>query len=242
MICMKSHRLYAIPDLYERIFSWDPAIEGKYLLSIYKRFTGKMPVILMDVGCGTGRVSGFLEKTGFEVFSFDISSEMVGYSRARRGLDAVVADARRIPVRSGIVDLSFSLLSTLNHFSDDADFLDHFREVYRVLRRNGIYITDMVVERPPCRGECESWEVDLSGEECVFRYIVEESSVRYYIDVFEVSCGEKKVYESRMRMFLPESSFIRKIAGDAGFNDVLFFKPFSFERCSAGRCFIVFKK
>lgn len=146
---MKSHKIYTKPDLYEKAFSWDPFIEARYLLSIFKKHSGKTLTRIMDIGCGTGRVSGLLEKAGYDVFSFDLALEMIRYSRTRRGLDAIVSDARKIPARSEIVKLAFSLLSTLNYFGNSEDFLNHFREVRRVLRRNGIYVADMVIEQPP---------------------------------------------------------------------------------------------
>ncbi len=207
-----------------------------------QKHSSKILTRIMDIGCGTGRVSALLEKAGYDVFSFDLVFEMIRYSRTRRVLDAVVADARKILVRNESVELAFSLLLTLNHFGNSEDFLNHFREVHRVLRRNSVYVADMVIEQPPCNGECESWEINLDRKRYVFKYIVEESSDRYYINVFMIICGKKKIYESRMRTFLPTFSSITDLARRAGFNDILYYKPFSFDKCSMGRCFAVFIK
>jgi SAM-dependent methyltransferase len=93
----------------------------------------------LDLGCGTGRALPHLRRAvgpGGAVLGLDLTPEMLAAAR-RHGRDAdallVLADARRLPLRSGSVDAAFAA-GLLPHLPDPAHGLT---ELARVVRPGG---------------------------------------------------------------------------------------------------------
>jgi SAM-dependent methyltransferase len=77
------------------------------------------------------------------VVGIDLSPVIVAAARARHeGLDATVADLRRLPFDAGAFDLVVSL-STLDHFGSRADLLAAVCELRRVLAPGGQLIVTL---------------------------------------------------------------------------------------------------
>jgi ubiquinone/menaquinone biosynthesis C-methylase UbiE len=98
--------------------------------------------ICVDVGCGTGFVTGFELPFYNRVIATDISRRMLEVARKRfghyRSLDLVVCDAEFLPLRSQIADL-VSISSVLHHLPRPYDSL---RQISRTLKQNGfLYVT-----------------------------------------------------------------------------------------------------
>jgi len=98
------------------------------------------PVVVVDLGAGTGRASRALKdryRTG-EVVAVDLSEGMLGEAARRQRLlrrfRRVCADAAALPLQDGSVDLLFSNL--MLQWCNDPDAV--FRECRRVLRPGGL--------------------------------------------------------------------------------------------------------
>jgi ubiquinone/menaquinone biosynthesis C-methylase UbiE len=89
--------------------------------------------LVLDVGCGTGRLLEGLKGRSFCV-GIDPSSGMLLEAR-RKGFwgDLILADAEHIPIRSGMVDFVFSV-SVLQLLDQPAEGA---REMLRVLKEGG---------------------------------------------------------------------------------------------------------
>lgn len=86
----------------------------------------------VDVGCGTGGNTAVLRDLGWTVTGVD-PSPVAAPLAARRGFPVVRADARRLPLRDGVVDLVLST-DVWEHVDDDAAVA---AETARVLRPGG---------------------------------------------------------------------------------------------------------
>lgn len=86
----------------------------------------------VDVGCGTGGNTAVLRDLGWTVTGVD-PSPVAAPLAARRGFPVVRADARRLPLRDGAVDLVLST-DVWEHVDDDAAVA---AETARVLRPGG---------------------------------------------------------------------------------------------------------
>ena len=98
--------------------------------------------ICIDVGCGTGFVTGFELPYYKMVIATDISRRMLRVAKRRlknvKSLNLLVCDADFLPFKSNIADL-VSISSVLHHLPRPFSTL---REISRVLKKNGfIYIT-----------------------------------------------------------------------------------------------------
>jgi malonyl-CoA O-methyltransferase len=99
------------------------------------------PQVVVDLGCGTGLGSRALKDRyrAATVIAMDLAPGMLREARRRSGwrrpLQRVCADAYRLPLRDGAVDLMFS--SLMLQWCDDLD--GALREIRRVLAPGGFF-------------------------------------------------------------------------------------------------------
>ena len=94
--------------------------------------------IFLEIGCGTGRMTEFIAKD-FRVIATDISGEMIRQAQQRvSGVDFMETDGDIIPLPDNSVDIVFSYL-VFQHFKTKEMLVNNFKEVYRVLKRGGIF-------------------------------------------------------------------------------------------------------
>jgi len=105
--------------------------------------------LCIDVGCGTGFVTGFELPHYRMVVAADISRKMLEVARKRLGrwesLNLVVCDAEFLPFKDGVADL-VSVSSVLHHLPRPFSSL---KEVSRVLKRT---VLSMLPGSPAIRG------------------------------------------------------------------------------------------
>jgi len=100
------------------------------------------PARILDLGAGTGQASRSLKQRyrAAQVIALDLSQAMLRASRRQQGLlrrfQRAAADAHRLPIRTGSIDLVFSNL--MLQWCHDPDAV--FREVRRVLKPQGLFI------------------------------------------------------------------------------------------------------
>jgi SAM-dependent methyltransferase len=89
--------------------------------------------LVLDIGCGPGRVLGFLVKRGLRCVGVDRSGVSLGLAVDRYGCAGVVADNLRLPFASGVADVLIS--DGVIHHTDDPG--SAFSENLRILRPGG---------------------------------------------------------------------------------------------------------
>jgi ubiquinone/menaquinone biosynthesis C-methylase UbiE len=99
---------------------------------------------IIDLGCGTGRVTRKLTALGAQVTAVDFSEGMMERARQKQGMERVKFIAhdltKRLPFANGTFALATSCL-TIEHIRDKGKF---FSEVRRILKPKGIaYISEM---------------------------------------------------------------------------------------------------
>jgi SAM-dependent methyltransferase len=116
-------------------------------------------VLTLDVGCGEGRLARDLAALGHRVVALDLAPSLVRLAAEAGGglLGVVRADAARLPVPDGAVDLVVAFMSL-----QDMDDMDGtMREIGRVLRAGGRLC--LAVVHPVCSGG--SFRNGSAGEE-----------------------------------------------------------------------------
>jgi malonyl-CoA O-methyltransferase len=99
------------------------------------------PEVVVDLGAGTGRITGELKRRyrRAQVIALDIAPGMLRESRKHmsffRRFERVCADVRRLPFGDATVDIAVSNL--MLQWCDDLD--SAFREVRRVLKPDGLF-------------------------------------------------------------------------------------------------------
>ncbi|HEY3108109.1 MAG TPA: methyltransferase domain-containing protein [Chloroflexota bacterium] len=98
---------------------------------------------LLDVGCGSGRLTLPLREAGHDVVGVDLSrSALASFRRQSTTAPAVMGDARCLP----FADASFDGVIAIQSF----DYIDHVRflaECRRVLRGEGLLVFDALNRR-----------------------------------------------------------------------------------------------
>jgi ubiquinone/menaquinone biosynthesis C-methylase UbiE len=114
--------------------------------------------VVLDLGCGVGRVARELEPHVREIHAVDVSDEMLRQARAYVGPSSrirfEVNDGFTLPqLTDASIDFAFSLL-TMHHVTRAA-FESYLRELHRVLRPGGRFLFSVV-----SRDRSPAYEVD----------------------------------------------------------------------------------
>lgn len=125
--------------------AWADFIE-KLIKQNYKHGT---PEFVLDLGCGTGRMTVELAERGYDMTGVDLSVEMLDAARARaseHGLDGKILwlcqDMREFELY-GTVDAVVSCLDCINHITVPAELRKCFSLVHNYLSPDGLFIFDI---------------------------------------------------------------------------------------------------
>jgi len=100
---------------------------------------------VLDVGCGTGRLSARLEALGATVVGLDLDPRMLAIASTRTSGRLILGDAHRIPVGDATFDRVVAV--TLCEFTDDLATV--FAELARVTRPGGRIVVGSLNPRSP---------------------------------------------------------------------------------------------
>ncbi len=126
-----------IADWYENEFlagaaaaEGDPLGTGLALQELLGQGSG----VCLEIGCGTGIHAAQVRGLGWIPAGIDVSAAMLRYTRDR--LPAVLADARRLPVRDDSIP---AVIAVMVH-TDMPAYPEVLREAARVLRPGGVLV------------------------------------------------------------------------------------------------------
>ena len=160
-------------DDYAPFYDWENARTlGRRDVPFWRNLARNSGGRVLELGCGTGRVSLPLARAGVPLVGVDRSAAMLAFARRRvargrlqRSLKLIQADIRHLPFPSAIdrrgtarsrhVDGSFSMVMApygiLQSLLDERDLARTLAEVHRVLQPDGTFGLELVADLP-------SWE------------------------------------------------------------------------------------
>lgn len=99
----------------------------------------------LDLACGKGRHSVYLNKKGYQVTGIDLSPESISHASQfeNESLQFYVQDMRR-PFRINYFDHVLNLFTSFGYFEDQRDDLAVVNSVYKSLKSNGTFILDFL--------------------------------------------------------------------------------------------------
>lgn len=124
----------------------DYAAWADFLCSFFAE--SKIPVrLVLDLACGTGRMTTELAGRGYEMIGADLSSDMLDRARKRAdsaGLDIlfICQDMRAIELY-GTVDAVVCCLDSVNYLTDTSGLSACFKGVSRYLSPGGLFLFDV---------------------------------------------------------------------------------------------------
>lgn len=95
--------------------------------------------LIVDVGCGTGKLGEKLVSAGYGVIGVDVSEKMLAIARGRLGNKLVMGFADRLPLKSDAFDLA-QCIALLHHLADRRRVAATIREMVRVTKSGGAII------------------------------------------------------------------------------------------------------
>ncbi len=113
----------------------------------YKKYVAEDKILqgkesILDYGCGLGRLTEFMANDYKKVYGVDISGTMLGIAHIRlKGLtniELLETDGESIPLTNNITELVFSSF-VFQHIKKRKMVKNTFREIYRVLKPEGIF-------------------------------------------------------------------------------------------------------
>lgn len=133
--------LYDDADFYDAEFG-----DRDFEINFYKAICKQQNRIL-EVACGTGRITIPLAKAGFSVTGTDISESMIAKAKknakeANASVEFSTVDARNT---SGSFDLIFIATNAFQHFLSYKDALDFLIACRRSLSVNGSLVVDLQI-------------------------------------------------------------------------------------------------
>ena len=154
---------------------------------------------VLDVGCGAGRHARALAAAGGRPIGLDLSEALLERARTS-GVPLVRADMRRLPGRSGSMDLVVNLFTSFGYFERDDEHAGVIHGIHDALAPGGWFALDFL-NADTVRGGLVAEEIqDLrAGRVRITRELVEEG--RRVIKTIEVPDGRRFV--ERVRLFQP---------------------------------------
>lgn len=141
--------------------------------------------VVLDLGCGVGRVAREMEPHVERIHAVDVSEEMVRQAREYVGpgsrIQFHVNDGFTVPhIGDGSVDFAFALL-TMHHVTRAA-FESYLRELHRVLATGGLFCFSVV-----SRDRSPAYEVDDHRDTFTGRSYSDAELAGLFRDRFEVA-------------------------------------------------------
>ena len=107
---------------------------------------GLSPTLILDLGCGTGKMTVEMAKRGYDMIGVDGSAEMLAeaFARAEGRSDILwlLQDMRSFELY-GTVGAVTCCLDSLNYLLDDGDLQKCFATVHNYLDPDGLFLFDM---------------------------------------------------------------------------------------------------
>ena len=205
---------------------------------------------IIDLACGKGRHSVFLQQLGYEVLGVDLSEESIEHNKQFETsadetpkLTFKVHDMRNelYPnVSSEKVNAVFNLFTSFGYFDDDEDDRKVFSSVKNVLQNDGIFVLDFLNEKFVKNTLVDETTVTKDGIDFLIKKRIEEKHV--IKDIFFEDKGESFHYFEKVKLHTLEE--IKNIAESFGFEAVKIWGNYQledFERETSPRCIFQFK-
>lgn len=210
------------------------------LLTDFLKLEKKSKII--DLACGKGRHSVYLNKLGFDVLGLDLSEQSIRFDKQfeNETLQFRVHDMRN-KIECEPADAVFSLFTSFGYFEKEEDDKHVFQSVFDVLKNRAFFVLDFLNAYFVKKNIVETTSVEK--ENIIFnihKYIENEQIIKE-ID-FEDN-GKKFHFFERVKLTSPKK--IRKLAEDFNFEFIKSWGDYQlndFDEENSPRCINLFRK
>ena len=211
------------------------------------------PELVLDLGCGTGKMTLELARRGYDMTGVDNSPEMLDIARELAEAEGLsdkmlwlLQDMREFELY-GTVDLTVSCLDCINHLTSPKDLDKCLDLVHNYLIPDGLFIFDVngKFKFENIYGD-RAYSMEEDGKVCIWQNSYNEKTklCDFYITVFE-ECedGRYERYDDAQRERMYTLSVLKKHLLSSGFELVGAYSDFAFTEATDNdeRIYIVAK-
>lgn len=201
---------------------------------------------IIDLACGKGRHSVFLNKMGYQVLGLDLSQQSIEHNKKFENSDLKfeVHDMRAeiFPlISSEKADAVLNLFTSFGYFEDENDDRKVFQSISNVLKENGYFVLDFLnakwVENTLNKEETTTKE----GIDFTIKKKIEDQHI--IKDITFNNAGKEYHFFEKVKLHTLEE--INNYAEEFGFERVQIFGDYylnEFDLENSPRCINVFKK
>lgn len=140
---MDSYEEFA--SLYDRLMDdFDYERWYQYIEEIFNKY--RRPNNILEMACGTGNISHYLAKAGYNLTAFDLSEEMlsIAYNKLIKfdNIKLFQQDMRDFNIGEKF-DTVIATCDSINYITNSRDLLNSFKNVYNHLNEEGLFIFDI---------------------------------------------------------------------------------------------------
>lgn len=197
---------------------------------------------IIDLACGKGRHSFFLNKLGYNVLGLDLSPKSIEHNKSFENdtLRFQIHDMRN-PIKIEPVNAVFNLFTSFGYFDNDTDDYKVFCSVYDVLQSGGVFVLDYL-NQELVRNNIEDFSVvEKEGISFNIHKKIEGNFIIKSIH-FEDK-GRTFNYYEKVKLHTPES--ILNYAEKVGFERIKIWGNYDlsdFDAKKSPRCINLFRK
>ncbi|MBD8082681.1 SAM-dependent methyltransferase [Chryseobacterium caseinilyticum] len=197
---------------------------------------------IIDLACGKGRHSVFLNKLGYRVLGLDLSKKSIAHNRQfeNENLQFAVHDMRD-KVNHQPVDAVFNLFTSFGYFDSEDDDRKVFKSVSDVLKTDGYFVLDYLNENYVRNKMVSEAEINRGGIDFKISKKIENQHIVKEIKF--TADGQDFNFFEKVKLHTPDS--IQKYAEDNGFERVKIWGDYQlndFDAEVSPRCINLFRK
>ena len=197
---------------------------------------------IIDLACGKGRHSVFLNKLGYKVLGLDLSKKSIEHNQQfeNENLQFKVHDMRDTVAHSK-VDAVFNLFTSFGYFDSQDDDRKVFKSVSDVLKSDGFFVLDYLNENYVRKTIVSDAEIQRGGIDFTISKKIEDQHI--VKDIKFSADGQDFNFFEKVKLHTPDS--IQKYAEDNGFERVKIWGDYQlndFDAEVSPRCINLFKK
>jgi len=136
----------AIAKVYEKLNKQVPYKRyADFIEACFDRFMTEKPSLILDLACGTGKLTRELAKRSYDMTGVDGSAEMLSEAIKKKSMSDILYLQQDLTDFElyGTVDATVCTLDSLNYLLDDGELDKCFHLVHNYLIPNGLFIFDM---------------------------------------------------------------------------------------------------
>ena len=117
----------------------------KFITKLIYFLCPKPDAKFVDIACGKGRHSVFINKLGYDVVGYDLSEKSILHAKkkSKEDLKFYTHDMRQI-FRTNYFDFALNLFTSFGYFKNQRDELNAIKSSARNLKKNGVLVIDFL--------------------------------------------------------------------------------------------------